>query len=84
MRVDLNNIRKILLNDYRDLCLILNESIKTNGLIKIEANDIKAQMDSLRLCLAILAATEFKECDDFQAIGEQELPILSLPQEKQD
>jgi hypothetical protein len=44
-------------------------------LIKIEANDIKAHIDSLKLCLAVLAATQFKEYDDFQAVGEQELPI---------
>lgn len=82
MRVNLNNIRKILLNDYRDLCLILNESIKVNGHIMLEAKDIKAQMDSLRLCLGIIASTSMDGRDDFVAFEQKELPILFMSEKK--
>ena len=82
MKVDINNIRKILLGDYTDLCLILNESIKTNGHIILQAKEIKAQMDNLRLCLGIIAATSIKGREDFKAIEGKELPILILPHEE--
>jgi hypothetical protein len=82
MKVDINNIRKILLGDYTELCLTLNESIKNNGQIILEAKDIKAQMDSLRLCLALIGATSLEGREEFKAIGAKELPILILPNEK--
>lgn len=81
MKVDINKIRTILLRDYTDLCLTLNESIKKNGRIVLEAKDIKAQMDNLRLCLGIIAATSIEGRDDFQPVGKKELPILFLPEE---
>ncbi|MGV8944904.1 MAG: hypothetical protein ACOH1N_00615 [Lutibacter sp.] len=82
MKVDINNIRRISLGDYTDLCMILNESINTNGRIILEAKDIKVQIDSLRLCLALLAATSIEGREDFKAIGGKELPILILPNEE--
>lgn len=82
MKVDINNIRRILLGDYTELCLILNESINTNGKIILEAKDIKAQMDNLRLCLGIIAATSIEGREDFKAIKSKELPILISPIEK--
>ena len=82
MKVDINNIRRISIEDYRDLCMILNESIKTNGRIILEAKDIKAQMDNIRLCLGILAATSIEGRDDFKTIEARELPILILPNEE--
>ena len=82
MKVDINNIRRILLGDYTDLCLILNESIRPNGQIILEAKEIKAQMDNLRLCLGIIAATSMEAREDFKAIEGKELPILILPNEE--
>jgi len=82
MKVNINNIRNISLGDYTDLCEILNESIKINGRIILEAKDIKPQMDNLRLCLGLIAAASIEGREDFQAIGEKELPILILPSEK--
>lgn len=82
MKVDINNIRRILLGDYTELCLILNESINTNGKIILEANEIKAQMDNLRLCLGIIAATSIEGREDFKAIEGKELPILISPNER--
>ena len=82
MKIDINNIRRMLLSDYTDLCLTLNRSIKNNSQIILEAKDIKAQMDNLRLCLGVIAATSIEGREDFKAIEGQELPILILPNEE--
>lgn len=77
--VDINNIRKILISEYTELCDLLNDSPKENENIIINARKIKSHMDLLRTCIAILATTFIQGREDFQAIEEKELPIFKLP-----
>jgi hypothetical protein len=76
MKIEFNIIRKILINDYSDLCMILNSSIAKDGKIHVDINQIKSTMDSLRMNIALIAATCIEGREDFQAIDSNEIPIL--------
>lgn len=78
MKVDFNNVRKILISEYSDLCFLLNNSVKENGRIVINPKEIKSHMDSLRLCVSIIAATSIDGREEFQPVGESELPIFEI------
>ncbi len=78
MNVDFNNIRKILISEYSELCHLLNHSPKMNESITVNASQLKYRMDSLRQLIGIIAATEINGRDDFKAVGETELPLFTF------
>ena len=79
--MDINNVRKILISEYTDLCWVLNNSAIENQNISINPKVIKPHMDMLRLCIGILAATYIEGRKDFQSVGDNELPIFKTPNE---
>lgn len=75
--INYNNLRLQLLLSYKDLCQQLN-SATDKGIITIESNKIQYNMDQIRLCIGILAATYINGNPDFSAVGtEISLPTLN-------
>jgi hypothetical protein len=80
MKVEFNNIRKYLISEYTDLCMLLNSSIEQDEKVVISVKDAKAHMDNLRMLVGIIAATEIKGREEFKAVGETELPLFKIPE----
>lgn len=81
MNVNFNNLRKQALYSYDALTKVLNENIE-DGSIRIDVEDIRKEMDDLRMQLFGIACTYIDGDDDFKDISEEVGEIASFNEEE--
>jgi hypothetical protein len=84
MEVSMDGLRKRLIIDYNSLTKKLNNSIKKydtfNSEIIIEPEDIRTEMDGLRIGLATLAFSYLDGPNGFSSLDEETLIEEYLPE----